>query len=110
MPELAKDEEALSWSNLSDADIMRTQAAMIRDQGIEIAQLKQKLGTYEKRPKELPKTFSEAETEVLNEVYTATQLLERLADAHLIRGNGHHIRQAAARLVADLLKERWIDL
>jgi hypothetical protein len=45
----------------------------------------------------------------MNEVYQATVMLETLANYRIIRGNGHHIRQEAARLVANLLKERWID-
>jgi hypothetical protein len=60
--------------------------------------------------RELPKTFPEAECEIGNLVYEATYLLERLADAGIIRGNGHHIRQEAAKRVLDLLKERWVEI
>jgi hypothetical protein len=55
----------------------------------------------------LPETMRDAEVEVMNQVYQATQVLESLADAGKLDGNGHHIRQAAARLVGDLLKVRW---
>lgn len=58
-------------------------------------------------PRPLPETLEAAVAEIQNDVFAGTQLLERLADVRIIRGNGHHIRQEAARLVGELLKERW---
>ncbi len=44
-----------------------------------------------------------------NGIYEATAVFEGLEHAGLIRGNGHHLRQEAARLVAELLDSRWVE-
>ena len=50
-----------------------------------------------------------AEVEIVNNVYSACLLFERLEDAGKIRGNGHHMAQEIAQKAEDLMKERWKD-
>jgi len=52
-------------------------------------------------------TLEEAESELGNDVYAATELIERLEGAGLIDGNGHHIRQQISRFATELMKQRW---
>ena len=53
-------------------------------------------------------TVEEAEAAVINSVYEATQLIERLESRGKVVGNGHHARQKLARYAGDELKARWI--
>jgi hypothetical protein len=43
-----------------------------------------------------------------NAVYKATEILERLERAGLLRGNGHHLRQKVTEFATTLLRERWV--
>lgn len=48
-----------------------------------------------------------AESALSNIVYEATQLVEKLEMAGLVRGNGHHIRQNIARFAMEELRKHW---
>lgn len=52
-------------------------------------------------------SFQEVEERVTNEIYYASLIFERLEDAGLIRGNGHHIAQAMSEAAKKELEERW---
>lgn len=60
-------------------------------------------------------TLEDAKHHIENAVYEATALFERLeyekcatgVKQTKIRGNGHHIRQEASKLVSGLMEKRW---
>jgi flavin-binding protein dodecin len=58
-------------------------------------------------PDIVPTAREAAEAALSNAVYQATRSLEDLEHAGLIRGNGHHMRQAAADHAVMMLRERW---
>lgn len=53
-------------------------------------------------------TLADAEAELMNAVYAATAIMERMEHAGKIRGNGHHARQAVAAKAVEELRGRWI--
>lgn len=53
-------------------------------------------------------TLADAESNLLNAVYAACQLLEQLEYAGHLQGNGHHARQKIAVMAADELRRRWL--
>lgn len=57
--------------------------------------------------KTLPTTLEAAEAQLSTAVYAACRLLEDLENGGLVRGNGHHLRQAVAAFAVEKLKERW---
>ena len=63
--------------------------------------------TLDEMAAERCETAEDAVVEIQNRVYEATALFERLEFLGKVRGNGHHIRQEAARLIGELMKERW---
>lgn len=54
-------------------------------------------------------TFDQAESEILNAIYKASHLFERLEDAGRVRANGHHVQQRLAAVAADMLEDIWDD-
>ena len=48
------------------------------------------------------------EAELSNRVYAASLLIERLENAGMVYGNGHHAAQAVAKFAVDDLRKRWI--
>lgn len=59
------------------------------------------------RLRPLRTTLGEAEADLSNAVYAATELLERLEGAGLLSGNGHHARQSLAEHAVQELRRRW---
>ncbi len=57
----------------------------------------------------LPITKHEAENEITNAVYAATQIFEQLENRGLLLGNGHHARQKIAETARLELSNRWRD-
>lgn len=53
-------------------------------------------------------TLDQAETEVVNAIYAAALIFERLEHAGVVRGNGHHMAQEMSAAAEKLLRERWI--
>lgn len=59
--------------------------------------------------KKLPdEILADARTDLGNAVYKAAEIFERMERLGLIRGNGHHMRQALAEHAVKMLEERWI--
>lgn len=54
------------------------------------------------------KILTEARADLSNAVYKAAEIFERMERLGLIRGNGHHMRQALAEHAVKMLEERWI--
>lgn len=52
--------------------------------------------------------LADAETELRNRIYEATNFLSGLEAAGKISGNSHHARQKMAELAVAALRSRWI--
>jgi len=52
-------------------------------------------------------SLEKAITEIINEVYAATSLFERLEGKGKIIGNGHRIRQKVSKFAEALMRSRW---
>ena len=61
------------------------------------------------RPCPVQMTLDHAENDISQAIYAATELLEHLEGAGLVRGNGHHMRQKIAEQAVLLLRERWVN-
>ena len=56
-------------------------------------------------------TLKDAQTELSNELYAASRIIERLERVNGVKrisGNSHHIRQKIAEFGMDLLAGRWL--
>lgn len=65
------------------------------------------LGTLDPRKQPVKCSLKDAEAVLSNDVYAATELFEHLEASGLVKGNGHHLRQAVVEFAVSELRKRW---